>query len=60
VAKLDQELVTMHRREEQLTMALQPITRLRRIVLDLSPNLGQLCDHRAQRRRLADRADRRQ
>ena len=27
VAKLDQELVTMHRREEQLTMALQPVSR---------------------------------
>jgi chromosome partitioning protein len=43
VAKLDQELVTMHRREEQLTMALQPIHHdYDVIVLDLSPNLGQL------------------
>jgi chromosome partitioning protein len=43
VAKLDQELVTMHRREEQLTMALQPVFRdYEVIVLDLSPNLGQL------------------
>jgi chromosome partitioning protein len=43
VAKLDQELVTMHRREEQLAMALQPVSRdYEVIVLDLSPNLGQL------------------
>src|SRR5258708_26889343 len=43
VAKLDQELFTMHRREEQLTMALQPIYHdYDVIVLDLSPNLGQL------------------
>jgi chromosome partitioning protein len=43
VAKLDQELVTMHRREEQLAMALQPVFRdYEVIVLDLSPNLGQL------------------
>jgi chromosome partitioning protein len=43
VAKLDQELVTMHRREEQLTMGLQPICHdYDVIVLDLSPNLGQL------------------
>jgi chromosome partitioning protein len=43
VAKLDQELVTMHRREEQLAMALQPIYGdYDVIVLDLSPNLGQL------------------
>jgi chromosome partitioning protein len=43
VAKLDQELVTMHRREEQLTMGLQPIVHdYDAIVLDLSPNLGQL------------------
>lgn len=43
VAKLDQELVTMHRREEQLAMALQPIYQdYDAIVLDLSPNLGQL------------------
>lgn len=43
VAKLDQELVTMHRREEQLAMALLPVSRdYDVIVLDLSPNLGQL------------------
>jgi chromosome partitioning protein len=43
VAKLDMELVTMHRREEQLTMALQPaFGDYDAIVLDLSPNLGQL------------------
>jgi chromosome partitioning protein len=43
VAKLDMELVTMHRREEQLTMALQPAyPDYDAIVLDLSPNLGQL------------------
>jgi chromosome partitioning protein len=43
VAKLDQELVTMHRREEQLAMALRPIYHdYDAIVLDLSPNLGQL------------------
>src|SRR3954471_20870895 len=43
VAKLDQELVTMHRREEQLAMALAPIYHdYDAIVLDLSPNLGQL------------------
>jgi chromosome partitioning protein len=43
VAKLDQELVTMHRREEQLAMALQPVSgEYDAIVLDLSPNLGQL------------------
>jgi chromosome partitioning protein len=43
VAKLDQELVTMHRREEQLTMGLAPIYQdYDAIVLDLSPNLGQL------------------
>ena len=43
VAKLDMELVTMHRREEQLTMALQPVYYdYDAIVLDLSPNLGQL------------------
>jgi chromosome partitioning protein len=43
VAKLDQELVTMHRREEQLAMVLAPIYHeYDAIVLDLSPNLGQL------------------
>jgi chromosome partitioning protein len=43
VAKLDMELVTMHRREEQLVMALQPVYQeYDAIVLDLSPNLGQL------------------
>jgi chromosome partitioning protein len=43
VAKLDMELVTMHRREEQLAMALQPVyPDYDAIVLDLSPNLGQL------------------
>lgn len=43
VAKLDQELVTMHRREEQLAMVLAPIYHdYEAIVLDLSPNLGQL------------------
>ena len=43
VAKLDQELVTMHRREEQLAMGLQPVYQdYDAIVLDLSPNLGQL------------------
>jgi chromosome partitioning protein len=43
VAKLDMELVTMHRREQQLTMALQPAYQdYDAIVLDLSPNLGQL------------------
>lgn len=43
VAKLDQELVTMHRREEQLAHALKPVYhQYDAIVLDLSPNLGQL------------------
>jgi chromosome partitioning protein len=43
VAKLDMELVTMHRREEQLAMALAPVyPEYDAIVLDLSPNLGQL------------------
>ncbi len=43
VAKLEMELVTMHRREEQLAMALAPIAcDYEAIVLDLSPNLGQL------------------
>ncbi|GAB7144178.1 AAA family ATPase [Mycobacterium riyadhense] len=43
VAKLDQELVTMHRREEQLAMVLAPVYQhYEAVVLDLSPNLGQL------------------
>lgn len=43
VAKLDQELVMMHRREYQLAMALEPIyPNYEAIVLDLSPNLGPL------------------
>ncbi|MGY4646609.1 ParA family protein [Mycobacterium sp. URHB0021] len=43
VAKLDQELVTMHRREDQLTIALEPgYPDYDAMVLDLSPNLGQL------------------
>jgi chromosome partitioning protein len=43
VAKLDQELVMKHRREYQMAMALEPVyTEYDAIVLDLSPNLGQL------------------
>lgn len=43
VAKLDQQLVMMHRREYQMAMALEPIADdYEAIVLDLSPNLGQL------------------
>jgi chromosome partitioning protein len=43
VAKLDMELVTMHRREEQLAMVLARVYQdYDAIVLDLSPNLGQL------------------
>ena len=43
VAQLDQELVTMHRREDRLAMALAPVYEdYDAIVLDLSPNLGQL------------------
>ena len=43
VAKLDMELVTMHRREERLAMALAPVYQdYDAIILDLSPNLGQL------------------
>lgn len=43
VAKLDQQLVMMHRREYQMAMRLQPVfTDYDAIVLDLSPNLGQL------------------
>jgi chromosome partitioning protein len=42
VAKLDQELVTMHRREDQLAIALGPAYEdYDAIILDLSPNLGQ-------------------
>jgi chromosome partitioning protein len=43
VAKLDQELVMMHRREYQMEMALESVYHsYDAIVLDLSPNLGQL------------------
>jgi chromosome partitioning protein len=43
VAKLDQELVTMHRREDQIAIALEPAYgAYDAMVLDLSPNLGQL------------------
>lgn len=43
VAKLDQELVSMHRREDQLAIALEPAYHdYDAVVLDLSPNLGQL------------------
>ncbi|MFV1501373.1 ParA family protein [Mycobacterium kansasii] len=43
VAKLDQQLVMMHRREYQMAMALEPVgDDYDAIVLDLSPNLGQL------------------
>lgn len=43
VAKLDQELVTMHRREDQVAIALGPAyDDYDAIILDLSPNLGQL------------------
>jgi chromosome partitioning protein len=43
LAQLDYELVMLHRREYQLAMALEPIyDRYDAIVLDLSPNLGQL------------------
>lgn len=43
VAKLDQQLVMMHRREYQMAMRLQPVyAEYDAIVLDLSPNLGQL------------------
>lgn len=43
VAKLDQELVTMHRREYQIGMALEPVyPDYDAIVLDLPPNLGQV------------------
>jgi chromosome partitioning protein len=43
VARLDQELVMKHRREYQMVMALEPVRNdYDAIVLDLSPNLGQL------------------
>lgn len=43
VAALEQELVTMHRREYQLAMALEPaFDEYDAIVLDLPPNLGQI------------------
>ncbi|MGD9697296.1 MAG: ParA family protein [Thermoleophilia bacterium] len=43
VAQLDQQLVMMHRREYQLRMALEPVlANYDAVVLDLSPNLGQL------------------
>jgi chromosome partitioning protein len=43
VARLDQELVTMHRREEQLRRHLVPaLDKYDAVVLDLSPNLGSL------------------
>ena len=43
VAKLDQQLVMMHRREYQMAMRLKPVyADYDAIVLDLSPNLGQL------------------
>jgi chromosome partitioning protein len=43
VARLDQELVTKHRREEQLRKHLVPIMdQYDTIILDLSPNLGSL------------------
>jgi chromosome partitioning protein len=41
VARLDQELITMHRREEQIAQALAPLAdEYDVMVLDLSPNLG--------------------
>jgi len=43
VARLDQELVPMHRREEKLREALEPVAdTYDTVVLDLSPNLGPL------------------
>ncbi len=43
VAQLDQELVAMHRREDKLRKALDPVLpSYEAIVLDLSPNLGSL------------------
>ena len=61
VAKLDQDLVTMHRREDQLAMALEPVyDDYDAIILDLSPNLGQLVITALNAARLADRPDGRQ
>lgn len=41
LARLDQELISMHRREEQIREALEPVTDdYDAIVMDLSPNLG--------------------
>ena len=43
VAKLDQELVTAHRREYQIAMKLAPVYNVYdAIVMDLPPNLGQV------------------
>src|SRR4051794_29499632 len=43
VAQLDQELMSMHRREDTLRRALKPkLNDYNTIVLDLSPNLGSL------------------
>lgn len=43
LAQLDYELVMLHRREYQLAMALEPLyDTYDAVVLDLSPNLGQL------------------
>ena len=43
VAQLDQQMVTMHRREYQLRMALEPaLADYDAVVLDLPPNLGQI------------------
>lgn len=43
VARLDQELVTKHRREEQLRRHLAPVLEeYDTVILDLSPNLGSL------------------
>jgi chromosome partitioning protein len=43
VARLDQELVTKHRREEQLRRHLKPVLDdYDAVILDLSPNLGSL------------------
>jgi chromosome partitioning protein len=43
VARLDQELVTKHRREEQIRRHLKPVIDVYdAIVMDLSPNLGSL------------------
>jgi chromosome partitioning protein len=43
VAQLDQQLVAMHRREDVIRNALEPVTdKYDTVVLDLSPNLGML------------------